>query len=81
MHHELDGQILFFFFILLVGFKEVVEDLSYFFGDKWNRPREKVHEVREKVGVWALSELLDIKCIVLGYASITSNLMTAPLLL
>ena len=59
----------------------MVENFSYFFCNEGNRPRKKVHEVGKKIGMWTLSELLDIECIVLNCEMFTSNFMTAPLLL
>lgn len=67
--------------IFIIGFDEVVEDLSAFLNDKGDGPGEKVHEVGQKVGMWAFHKLLDVKRVVLYEPRSTSNFMTAPLLL
>lgn len=48
---------------------------------KGNGPGEKVHKVRQQIGVGIFHKLLDIEGIVLDRKRSTSNLMTAALLL
>ena len=52
--------------MVLAGLDQVVEHLHNLLGDKRQRPAEDVHEVREKVGVLGVVELLDVQSVVLG---------------
>lgn len=68
-------------FHLLVGFDDVVEHLSDFLGNKGQGPTENVQKVGEKVWVLLEIELLNIDFIFLNRIIITTNLITAALLL
>lgn len=79
LHYVFEGQL--GRVTLVVRFDQVVEDLVALLGHEGNTPREQVHKVGQQVGVRTLHELLDVQRVVLRERTVTSNLMTAPLLL
>lgn len=59
----------------------MIQYLCAFFDYEGNRPGEEVHEVGQKIRMRTLYKLLDIKSVILHDLMITSNFITAPLLL
>lgn len=77
----IDEFIVVIYFYLLVRFYDVVEHLGHLLGDERQGPAEDVKEVREKIWVFLEIELLDVYLGFLCKENITTNLITAALLL